>query len=142
MLARLKNIFWLGIKELRSLQRDIILVVFVVYSFSAAIYVQATGIASEVNNASLAIVDEDRSALSGRIAEGFFPPRFQRPELIEAREVDRAMDRGRYMFVLMIPPKLRGAYPRRPAARTATQYRRDRDDAGQHRRQLHLEYRQ
>ena len=104
MLGRLKNIFWLGIKELRSLQRDIILVVFVVYSFSAAIYVQATGIASEVNNASLAIVDEDRSALSGRIAEGFFPPRFQSPELIEAREVDRAMDRGRYMFVLMIPP--------------------------------------
>ncbi len=100
----LKNIFWLGTKELRSLQRDIILVVFVVYSFSFAIYMQATGIASEVNNASIAIVDEDRSILSTRIVNGFYPPRFQKAQLIEPGEVDRAMDRGHFMFVLVIPP--------------------------------------
>ena len=103
-MASLKNIFWLGTKELRSLQRDIILVVFVVYSFSFAIYMQATGIASEVNNASIAIVDEDRSILSTRIVKGFYPPRFQAAQLIDAAEVDQAMDRGHFMFVLLIPP--------------------------------------
>jgi len=50
----LENIFWLGIKELRSLLGDVVMVVFVVYAFTLAIYVQATGTSSEVNNASIA----------------------------------------------------------------------------------------
>jgi ABC-2 type transport system permease protein len=106
--AKLTNIFWLGIKELRSLQRDTILLIFVVYSFSFAVYMQATGIATEVNNASIAIVDEDRSILSRRIAKGFYPPRFQTAQLIDAEELDHVMDRGRFMFVLSIPPNFEG----------------------------------
>jgi len=39
----LLNILWLGIKELRSLLSDMVMVVFVVYAFTLAIYVQATG---------------------------------------------------------------------------------------------------
>ena len=58
------NIFWLGTKELRSLQRDIMMVVFVVYAFTLAIYTQAKGTSTEVNHASIAFVDEDHSALS------------------------------------------------------------------------------
>jgi len=104
MWQRLQNIFWLGTKELRSLQRDIVLVVFVIYSFSLAVYVQATGISSEVNNASIAVVDEDRSILSTRIVNAFYPPNFQTAELIRADEVDEAIDRGRFMFVVAIPP--------------------------------------
>mgnify|MGYP001465249632 CR=1 FL=1 len=55
----LLNIFWLGLKEIRSLTTDIVMVVFVVYAFTLAIYVQATGTSSEINNASIAFVDED-----------------------------------------------------------------------------------
>jgi ABC-2 type transport system permease protein len=104
MLRTLGNIFWLGTKELRSLQRDVVLVVFVVYSFSLAIYMQARGTSTEVHNASIGLVDEDQSALSGRIANAFFAPNFQKPVLINAAEIDQAMDDSRFMFVLVFPP--------------------------------------
>ena len=98
------NIFWLGTKELRSLQRDIMMVVFVVYAFTLAIYTQAKGTSTEVNNASIAFVDEDQSALSKQLIQAFYPPRFKTPELIAASQADVAMDRGRFMFVVAIPP--------------------------------------
>ncbi|HEY1601503.1 MAG TPA: ABC transporter permease [Pirellulales bacterium] len=100
-----ENIFWLGMKELRSLQRDFILMIFVAYSFTLAIYTQAKGTSSEVNNASIAVVDEDRSALSERLIDAFYPPRFRSPEIIRPGDVDSAMEKGRYMFVVVIPPK-------------------------------------
>jgi ABC-2 type transport system permease protein len=99
------NILWLGLKEIRSLMSDVVMVVFVVYAFTLAIYVQATGTSSEVNNASIAFVDEDESALSKEIFNAFYPPRFKYPETIQAGEVEDSMDRGRFMFVVAIPPR-------------------------------------
>lgn len=101
----LLNILWLGLKEIRSLTSDVVLVVFVIYAFSFAIYVQATGTSSEVNNASIAFVDEDSSALSKELINAFYPPRFKMPELISTGEVEDLMDRGRFMFVVVIPPR-------------------------------------
>ena len=101
----LLNILWLGLKEIASLLKDMVMVIFVVYSFTAAIYVQATGTSSEVNNASIAFVDEDNSALSKELFNAFYPPRFQFPEMISASEVDDAMDKGQFMFAVAIPPQ-------------------------------------
>ncbi len=101
----LLNIFWLGLKEIRSLTTDLVMVVFVVYAFTLAIYVQATGTSSEVNNASIAFVDEDGSTLSKELFNAFYPPRFKLPELIPAVDVEPAMDAGRVMFVVVIPPR-------------------------------------
>ncbi len=98
------NILWLGRKEMASLLSDWVMVLFVVYAFTAAIYVQATGTTTQVNNASIAFVDEDESALSKQLIQAFYPPFFQFPEIIPAPEVDDAMDRGRFMFVVVIPP--------------------------------------
>ncbi len=98
------NIFWLGLKEIRSLISDLVMVLFVIYAFTVAIYVQATGTSNEVNNASIAFVDEDGSALSKELINAFYPPRFQLPETIDAGEVEDAMDKGRFMFVVVIPP--------------------------------------
>ena len=98
------NIFWLGLKEIRSLVSDLVMVLFVIYAFTMAIYIQATGTSSEVNNASLAFVDEDGSALSKELFNAFYPPRFQFPEIISASQVDDAMDKGQFMFVVVIPP--------------------------------------
>ena len=81
------NILWLGLKELRSFFSDTVMVAFVIYAFTLAIHVQATGTSSEVNNASLAFVDEDGSALSKEIFNAFYPPRFQLPDTIYADEV-------------------------------------------------------
>jgi ABC-2 type transport system permease protein len=99
------NIFWLGLKEIRSLLSDMVMVVFVIYAFTLAIQVQATGTSSEVNNASIAFVDEDGSALSKELFNAFYPPRFKFPQLITVGEVEPAMDKSVYMFVVVIPPQ-------------------------------------
>lgn len=104
MLRTLQNIFWLGTKELRSFLRDFTLLAFVVWAFSLAIYSQAQSHAQELNNASIGIVDEDRSALSNRIASAFFPPDFKRPEAVAASDIDNAMDLAKHTFVIDIPP--------------------------------------
>jgi ABC-2 type transport system permease protein len=100
----LLNILWLGLKELRSITKDIVMVIFVIYAFTASIYVTATGTSTEVNNASIAFVDEDNSTLSKELINAFYPPRFQFPELITADQVETAMDEGRFMFAVTIPP--------------------------------------
>lgn len=100
----LLNILWLGLKEIRSLMSDVVMVVFVVYAFTLAIHIQATGTSSEVNNASIAFVDEDRSPLSKELFNAFYPPRFKFPELREATQSQEDMDKGRFMFVVVVPP--------------------------------------
>ncbi len=100
---RLRNIFWLGTKELRSLFSDRVMLIFLVWSFSFSVYTEATGSAESVNNASVAIVDEDNSALSQRIAAALHRPYFQPPKYIAAEQIDAGMDQSEFMFVLVIP---------------------------------------
>lgn len=100
----LANIYWLGTKELRSFFRDWVLLGLVAYSFSLAVIAQAQSSSQELRNASLAIVDEDHSELSRRIAYAFLPPYFRPPQYIAERDVDRFMNTGRYTFVIDIPP--------------------------------------
>ncbi len=98
------NIFWLGTKELQSFLHDFVLLGLVIYSFSLAIMAQAQSSSQEVHNASVGIVDEDRSELSRRIAQAFLPPYFQKPQPIAERDIVPLMNAGRYTFVLDIPP--------------------------------------
>ena len=100
----LANIFWLGTKELRSFQRDFVLLGLVIYAFSLAIIAQAQSSSQEVHNASIAIVDEDHSELSRRIAHAFLPPYFQTPQPIAERDIVPLMNNGRYTFVIGVPP--------------------------------------
>jgi len=101
----LLNIFWLGLKEIRSLISDKVMLAFVIYAFTFAIYVQATGTSNEVNNASIAFVDENNSTLSKELINAFYPPRFQVPKKINASEVEDSMDKGLFMFVVAVPPR-------------------------------------
>lgn len=97
------NIYRLGIKELQTLWKDKIMLFLIAYSFSLAIYVGATATSVELNNASIAFIDEDRTALSNRIISGFYPPRFKTPEIIYLSQMDKGMDNGLYTFVVNIP---------------------------------------
>jgi ABC-2 type transport system permease protein len=101
---RLANIWNLGIKELRGLLRDPMLLVLIVYAFTLSIHTAAKAMPESLNKASIAIVDEDRSALSARIAGAFYPPYFMPPEIISAAEMDARMDAGLDTFALDIPP--------------------------------------
>ncbi len=98
------NIFWLGIKELRSFLQDFVLLGLVIYTFSLAVIAQALSYSQEVHNASIGIVDEDHSELSRRIAHAFLPPYFQSPQLIAERDIVPLMNSGRYTFVVDMPP--------------------------------------
>jgi ABC-2 type transport system permease protein len=102
---RLQSIFHLGLKELASLARDAVFVGLIIYAFTYAVYGPAKGAQMELRNASVAIVDEDRSALSARIGDALLPPFFLPPQAIGLDEVDRGMDAGRFTFVIDIPPR-------------------------------------
>jgi len=104
-MASLSNIYWLALKELRSVLSDKVLVLFVLYAFTWTIYQQASGTSNEVNNASIAFADEDQSSLSRELVNAFYPPRFQYAVRIRTDEIERAMDEGRFMFVVVIPPQ-------------------------------------
>lgn len=105
MFLWLANVYRLGVKELRSLVFDPVLLLLIVYVFTLAIYAVATGAKLEVQNASVAYVDEDRSALSGRIVSAILPPEFDTPVEISADGIDASMDSGAFVFVLRFPPE-------------------------------------
>ncbi|HCE5828620.1 TPA: ABC transporter permease [Pseudomonas aeruginosa] len=104
-MRKLKNIFRLGRKELWSLARDPVMLLLIVYVFTASIYTAATALPETLHNAAIAIVDEDQSPLSARIASAFYPPDFARPRMITLDEMDAGMDSGEVTFVLNIPPE-------------------------------------
>ena len=68
----LKNVYRLGIKELWSLARDPTMLVLIIYTFTFSVYTAATAQPDVLHMAPIAIVDEDQSPLSGRIASAFF----------------------------------------------------------------------
>ncbi|WP_165740969.1 MULTISPECIES: ABC transporter permease [unclassified Pseudoalteromonas] len=98
------NILNLGIKELRSLWRDKVLLLFVFFAFTGLIYVVSSATSIELNNAPIAVVDDDQSQLSKRIINAFYDPYFKTPDVIALSEVDPSLDNGSYTFVLNIPP--------------------------------------
>ena len=100
----LLNVYRLGVKELWSLLRDPTMLVLIVYVFTLSVYAAATAMPEILHKAPIAIVDEDQSQLSQRIVSAFYPPQFNTPALITAREMDAGMDAGHYTFVLNIPP--------------------------------------
>lgn len=106
MRRHVANVYRLGIKELRSLRADPVLVLLILYTFTIAVYSVATGAKLEVADAAVGILDEDRSELSRRIRAAIQEPLFIAPVEIAAPDIDRAMDRGRFVFVIEIPPKL------------------------------------
>ncbi len=101
---RLANILHLGVKELRSLIRDPMMLVLIVYAFTLSVYTGATAVPESLHKAPIAIVDEDQSPLSTRIVSAFYPPYFVPAAMISWPEMDAGMDAGLYTFALDIPP--------------------------------------
>lgn len=101
---RLGNVFHLGVKELRSLLADKVLLLLIVWAFTGAIFEAATGQSQELHHVPVAVADADRSPLSARIAATLHPPYFRVPEAIAAADIDAALDAGRYSFILVFPP--------------------------------------
>ena len=101
---QMTNSLNLGVKELRSLVRDPMMMALIAYAFTVSIYTAATAMPETLNKAPIAIVDEDHSPLSARITSAFYPPYFTSPVLITQAEMDARMDAGHDTFALDIPP--------------------------------------
>ncbi|MFK7878248.1 ABC transporter permease [Roseobacter sp.] len=103
-MKRLHCIFWLGLKEMMSLRRDWVMMALLVWSFTLAPVMEATGVATSVNNASIAFADEDNSPLSRALAAAFFPPEFQPVVQIAPGSGADRMDAGDFLFIIAVPP--------------------------------------
>ncbi|MFZ2468707.1 MAG: ABC transporter permease [Parvibaculum sedimenti] len=101
---RAANVLQLGIKELRGLVRDPMLLFLIVYAFTLSIYTASRAMPETLNRAAIGIVDEDQSPVSVRISTAFYPPYFTPPQLITQQEMDARMDAGIDTFALDIPP--------------------------------------
>jgi ABC-2 type transport system permease protein len=101
---RASNILHLGVKELWGLARDPLMLVLIVFAFTVQVYSGATALPETLNKAPIAVVDEDQSPLSARIADAFYPPFFLPPVLITRAAMDARMDAGLDTFALNIPP--------------------------------------
>ena len=104
-MRHVRHIFQLGIKELLSLARDPVLLFLIAYSFTFSVYTPSKSAVMDVVNASIAVVDEDHSPASRRIRDSLLPPLFLPPVQIPFSSMNRALDEGRYTFVIDIPPK-------------------------------------
>ena len=99
------NVVHLGLKELASVWRDRGMMIFIVWAFTGAIYLVASGASTEMRNASVGFVDGDQSQLSNRIRDALRPPNFAPPISLDRAGIDHAMDAARFTFVIDVPPR-------------------------------------
>ncbi|ABN78974.1 ABC transporter permease [Cereibacter sphaeroides] len=100
----LKNILRLTVKELRAIRGDRVMIVLMIYVFTVATWLVAGAADTDIKNLSVAVVDEDRSQLSDRLAGAIRAPLFTPPELLTAAEAEAAQNAGRQVLVVSIPP--------------------------------------
>lgn len=103
MNRRVANVFRLGVKELRSLYADPVLLLLMLYTFTVAIYQITQNVRMEVTDAAVAVIDEDQSRLSHRIADAILPPEFKAPVELNSTQVDSGLGAGDFIFALTIP---------------------------------------
>lgn len=102
-MQRATNIFWLMIKEFRTLWREAILLLLVIYSFGPGLYVESSGAGETLSKASVTFVDEDRSTLSRALENALLAPRYLPPLSARADQIDEMMDWGQTIFVVVVP---------------------------------------
>ena len=110
------RLFVMTRKELLQLGRDIPLLLFLLYSFSLAVYINAAGIAMQLHHATLVVHDGDHSESSRELIHRFREPYFRfNGEVRHPKEGVARLDRGTAMVLLDIPPRfhesIRGREP-------------------------------
>jgi ABC-type multidrug transport system permease subunit len=103
MMETLGNIWNLGVKELRSIWHDKVLLAFVLMAFTLMVYTAGSAGSMGLHNAPVAVVDEDQSALAGHMIDSLQPPWFMPPDQIQYGQIDEVLDKGSHTFVLVIP---------------------------------------
>ena len=68
------RIIAMTVKELKQLKRDPVLLLIIVYFFTADVYMAGSGINLNLRNASVMVIDHDRSAASRELIYRFRQP--------------------------------------------------------------------
>lgn len=93
-------------KELLQLRRDRVLILFLLYVFTVDIYLAGSGLSFSLHNATIAVMDHDRSRASRELASRFQVPQFNRVAApSDPRDRQQQLDTGRSMIVMEIPPQ-------------------------------------
>ena len=91
-------------KELRQLSRDPVLLAVLVYFFTADVYLAGAGVTMELRDASLGVMDHDRSVTSRELIHRFQAPLFEVEGGVgSGREARRRLNQGELLAVLDIP---------------------------------------
>ena len=113
----LRQVTVMTIKELKQLEHDRALFIYIVYIFTLEIFIAAGAASLELNRAPLVVLDSDRSAASRELTGRFLPPYFSQSGRIERPGTGLALlDDGEAKLVLDIPANfqhtlLRGNQP-------------------------------
>ena len=107
-----KTVIWLlrlrvmTVKELLQLFRDFILIFFLIYAFTADIYIAGEGVSLQLNKAATVFHDNDRSLASRELISRFQEPHFRvKGEISHPSEGLRLLDKDQAMIVLDVPPR-------------------------------------
>lgn len=104
LLLWLDRLSAMTLKELKQLSRDPILLIVIVYFFTADIYIAGSGIRMDLHQASIAVMDHDHSAASRELIYRFRPPYFDlRGEIASDHQARELLDQGKVLAVLDIP---------------------------------------
>ena len=94
---RLANVFRLGVKELYSLRADPILLVLILYCFTLAVYSQATGAKTEVENVAVDARDTTRRLVNRTAIPDCADKVASGTKSVVVSTVDRANDVGKWL---------------------------------------------
>lgn len=103
---QIRHILHLGVKELRAIWRDPILLLIIVMAFSVSIYTAASAMPGTLHKTPIAVIDDDQSQLSQQLIQAFREPYFLPPEPIDSQRADQLMDEGRFTFIVHLPSGL------------------------------------
>jgi len=102
----LRRIHVMTVKEFLQLLRDVVLLIFIAYAFTADIYLAGAGVSLQLREAALVVMDHDKSASSRELLSRFMPPNFKisAEEATHPRHAMDLLDRGNAMAVIDIGP--------------------------------------
>lgn len=92
-------------KEFLQLFRDSVLLIFIVYAFTADIYLAGSGVSLQLKNASLYVSDNDKTEMSREYLSRYLEPEFRfMGEFKRPSQGMDLLDNGKAMLTLDIPP--------------------------------------
>lgn len=113
----IRRLHVMTVKEFLQLMRDFVLLVFIIYAFTADIYLAGSGVSLQVREAPVYFMDNDKSQASREFLSRFMPPYFRiKGEISSPKEGSALLDRGEAMIVIDIPSSFqKSTYSGEPA---------------------------